>query len=236
MASFKIKQGEVDNGVFEALRLKCVELGYLPDFTAYTNSNAYNAAKTAIKQSGKQIIEVFGVGTGTSKGVENLNNIVIKRASPRPALTGVGIAYEYDLQQNGNFAKSETSDTKFDIEYSITYNTETSEYADIIEKIIYEVFGVRKLINAYNENADVTGQFWLRYKGGADTSIASFIERVVRYDAVNIDLLGGVEMGEVAAVTDINIDGAMVQNPNIPVDDVIDLDNDFSIDIEIEEP
>lgn len=232
MASFKIQQAEVDNGIFEILRLKCVELGYLPDFVVSGNITNYNTAKNAIRQTGKQIIEVFNNSTGSSIGEQNINNIIVKRKTTKPAKTGVGKSYEYELDsQNNNYKKTETADTKYDILYTITYNTTSAEYSDIIEEILRDCFGIRKLINALDNNAIIKGEFWLIYTGEADTSMASFIEKKINYEARNIDLIGDIDLGTVASLETFTLDiSTDIENIDVTIEDE---NNDFSIDIDI---
>jgi len=232
MANYKIKQNEVDNGIFEMLRLKCVELGYLPNYLQYNNQTAYNNAKAAIRTSGKQIIEVFGVGSALSKGELNVNNIIIRRASPKPAKTGVGKSFEYEKNNAGGYDKVETADSKYDIPYTITYVTTTAEYSDIIEDIIRACFGIRRLINAISNNESIAGVFWVRYTGEAEMSDEKFIEKMVKYDAVNIDLDGSKNLGTVAALSTFVFSNTFI-NTQTPAN-AVPPSNDFSIEIEVE--
>lgn len=253
MASYKISQSDVDRGIFEVLRLECVKRGYLPDFVLYGNSNSYNTAKQAIKTSGKQIIEVFNVGSAKSKGEEYANSIIIDRGHPVPASTGVGMSYEYDLDPNtGKYKKSATADSKFDIMYMISYTSNTEKYAVIIEEIIRACFGIRKELKSLDVNAVESGVFWVRYAGEANMSTPDFIERMVQYRAVNIDLIGDTYIEDIEPVQNIEIGTSFINketsstelekeieeteimksNNEILLDKPF-IDNDFSIDVNL---
>lgn len=253
MASFKIRQDEVDRGIFEVLRLECVKRGYLPDFVIAGNSSTYNSMKASIISSGKQIIEVFNVGSAKSKGEEYANSIIIDRGHPAPAKTGVGMSFEYDLDAITNkYKKSATADSKFDIMYMISYTSNTEKYAIIIEDIIRTCFGIRKEVKSLDENANVTGVFWVRYAGEANMSTADFIERMVQYTAVNIDLIGDTYIEDIAPVENIEVSTSFMKdeidkkdvqniidktiemesnNENLPNENK--LTKDFTIDIDI---
>lgn len=234
MSAYKINQGEVDNGIFEIIRLEVVARGYLPNFTAYQNKNDYNNAKKAIITGGKEVIEIFGVGGFDSRGEKNENNIIIDRKTPRPATTGVGIAVDYDKQQDGSFKKEKQADTKYDIQYQITYFTQKSSYADIIESILLKCFGARKLVDSLDDTGAKTGEFWLIRKGDGDTSGDPFIERHILFDARNIDLVGGTDEGVAVPMTTFNFNGAITSGTTTP-QTAQTADTTFEIEIEIKQ-
>lgn len=198
MASYKISQTELDNGMFEALRLKVVSYGYLPDFTLYSNADDYESAKQDIIDAGKEIIEVHGQGSWKSRGEKNINNIVIDRGTPAPAKSGIGKSFEYDLNDTKDkYNKTKIADTKWDCPYKITYMCQTSKYCNIIEDIIRSTFGARKLINCINDDEEITGEVWIYYSSEFDTSGTDFIERGVNYITKNVDLQGAEFIEEI---------------------------------------
>lgn len=198
MASYKIKQSELDNGIFELLRLEAVSRGFLPDFAALGSQSAYEAAKPGIRAGGKQIVEVFNVGSWKSRGEKNINNIILDRSTPKPARTGVGKSFDYD-KVGAAYEKSRPADMKWDVSYRVTYITQTAEYADAIEELFRSALGARKLISCLDDSGVKTGEIWLFYSGEFDTSGADFIERGATYIARNVDLQGAESLGSVAA-------------------------------------
>ena len=228
MASYKVKQSELDNGIFELIRLELVARGYLPDFVAAGSAAAYEAQKQAIRNSGKQVIECFNVGSWKSRGEKNSNNIVLDRGTPAPARTGVGKSLDYDLKQDeSGYEKSLPADVKWDISYRLSYFTQLAGYADIIEDVLRVCLGARKLVSTLDDNGVKTGEVWLFYQSEFDTSGADFIERGVNYIARNVDLIGAKELGDIAKFNadEFGLDERMLrqdnnENVNIPTGEI----------------
>lgn len=196
MVDYKIQASEIDNAIFEIMRLACVYGGYLPDFKVYANSAAYNAAKAAIITDGKQVIEVFSTGSYTSAGTKNYNNIIIYRGTPKPSQTGKGQNFTY--QDNGTgFDKFKESDTLYTIPYKISFSCETQQYADIIEGFILSRLGARKFLTGIKDDESLSNPFWLIQTGQFDTSGKDFIERGFSFEARDIDLVGSLQVGTV---------------------------------------
>ena len=73
---------EIERAVFEVIRKKIVSLGYLPDIALYQPTDdvaGYEAAKKAIRDSGKKIIDIKGVGDPKARGELDYNSIFINR-------------------------------------------------------------------------------------------------------------------------------------------------------------
>ncbi|HOZ81944.1 MAG TPA: hypothetical protein PLJ18_11510 [Niabella sp.] len=249
----KFKQSEISDGIFEVIRKAVVAGGYLPDFVSAGSSSAYQSAKGAIISSGKEVIEVFNVGTYKSKGEDMNNNIIINRASVVPAKIGTGKEIAFVQNDNGTFDKIHTPDTRYDIMYSISYNTISEKYAEIIEDIILNAFESRKFIRAVRSNGDIimnvlddynndlsddfggsiesienVAGFWLMNRGFVDTSGTNFIEKQWRFEAINIDLIGWKNIDTVPQL--VQFDFALGTEPNNTNAGNEDL---FNIDLEI---
>lgn len=230
MSDYRLTQGEVDNGIFEVLRKAIVAAGYLADVALYDVSTdagltAFNTANDAIVTGGKQLINIFSVGMYSSRGLLQTNNIVIDRAMPKPASTGTGIAYDYDpVPGQDRFSKTKLADTKFDISYTVTYFTMSTTYADIIEDIIRRALGIRKLITGIKEDTTESNKFWLWYKTEQDLSGADDIERMVMYDAKNVDLIGSSSEGTVSQFKEF------IFEVNLPPNNLTDTDNSPTVE------
>ena len=194
---YKIKPFECDNAIFEAMRLRLVALGYLPDFVAAGSSDAYNTAKAAIITGGKRIIEVISTGSWQSKGEKNNNNIIIVRGTPKPAQLGKGQGFVYDDIGGGVFNKYKESDTLFTIPYQISFSTDTQEYADIIEDVIRFCFSSRAYLTGMKDDETASNNFWFIQTGQFDTSGVDFIEHGFSFEARDIDLIGAMQVGTV---------------------------------------
>lgn len=243
----KFKQSEVTDGIFEILRKAFVARGYLPDFS---DSDTYHAAMQTIIDSGKQIIEVFNVGTYKSKGEDTNNNVIINRSVPIPAKIGTGKQIDFVNNNNGTFTKMQTPENRYDIMYMITYNTVSEKYAEIIEQTLFETLGSRKFVRAVNPDGTIItatlndqsieniAGFWLLQRGFVDTSGIDFIEKQWRYEAINIDLIGWTNAGIVAELTEfeLSIGGITTTPVTTTPTNTADLGEDlglFNLDIEI---
>lgn len=225
---------QADRALFERINNKVIELGYFPDISKYlngtdcnisssesqsgsessstpssssaSNAEAFDAAKDAIRQSGKKLIETFGPGNYTSRDEKNANNIIINRLPINPAFTGVAKSQEIRVKGNA-FKAVEVQHTNYDIEYEVRYVTNRAEYARIIEQIIIDVFGSRAFIPAIDEHGCPLDElFWLHRRDSFDVSGTDYIERGVRFVGVNIDLHGETDIRpDVAKKTAIEI-------------------------------
>ncbi|RUP41616.1 MAG: hypothetical protein EKK63_05005 [Acinetobacter sp.] len=212
----KFTKDEIANAFFEKLRLKAVELGYLPDFPTFANVNDYNNAKKAIVIGGKQIIEIFNIGSSASYGEKNTNNISIVFQDREPAKMGVGKAVEY-VQDGAGYKKYTSPDLRYNLMFKITFSTTTEKYASIIEDIIYSCFGGRGYMLGVKDDATSTTEgFDYNINGYSDTSDENYIERSIHYKAINLDLTGWTEVGVVAKITQINVSLASTVMPSTP--------------------
>lgn len=200
MGSFKIRQDEIDKGIYLTIQKELVIRGLLPDVFTFNvgtalGNEAYNDALKALPY----VVELFSVGSAKSRGQKETSAIVIDRDTPRPAASGVGKDLEYDYNEDtGKYDKSKLSDTKYDIPYTITYFTNRKNIADEIEDVIRTAIGERAYLNSVDLNRVVTGEFYFMRSGDFNTSGKDFIERGVNYTARNIDLIGGKSMGDIA--------------------------------------
>lgn len=210
---YKLTLSQLDNGIFEVLRKEFVRLGVLPDITAYVGTAAqintqYNAAKAVLRTAGVTIMEVFSVGGYQSRGELNQCNIIVDRKTSKPAATGTGRVFEYTLVDRAQpkFDKAISTDSKFDIPYSISYVCKLTAHSEIIEAAIMRVIGARKYITALKDDATAAGNFWLIQKNQFDTSDGEkFIERGWMFIADNIDLTGATALDPVGQFTEFTL-------------------------------
>ena len=201
----KFTRDEIANAFFESLRLKTVEMGYLPDFPAFANVNDYNNAKKAIINTNKEIIEIFNIGSSDSFGEKNSNNISIILQDREPSKMGVGKAFEYVPYNNG-FKKLKSPELRYDLNLKISYSTTTEKYGSIIEEIIYGALDGRGFMYGVKDDGTaMTGGFEYKVAGYSDTSDDKYIERGIHYKALHLDLTGWKEVGFVPKTTQINI-------------------------------
>jgi len=203
MASFKIKQEELNNGIYEVIRLELFAQGFLADIASFDVTTPvgladYNAANELIVTDGGDLIEIFSTGGSQSRGDKEVNAIIIDRGTPEMAANGVGNDIDYDFNTgSGKYDKTIPSNMKYDVPFTITYFCKFNRLADIIEDIIRSVLKERAFIKSLDDSVTETGEFWLIRNGQFDTSGKNFIERGVTYLARNIDLIGPEDAGEI---------------------------------------
>lgn len=202
---------QIGDGIFETIRKKVVEKGYLPDIANYYPGNkpGYQAAKDQIISSGKRLIEVFNVGNWKSRDEKNTGEIILDRIGISASEIGrVKRSFKYDVNGSDDnlYDKKEQPSSRYNVEFQLTYLTDLEEYADIIDSILIESLGIKKLISALNDNQEEVGKFWLFRSADFDTSGKDFIERGYRYTAKWVDLEDDIDHGTVHKFTDFEHD------------------------------
>jgi len=203
----KLTLKQIEQGISEAIRLRIVANGYLPDVTAYATDTLYQTARNALKTAGKQIIECFIGGSYKSNEELKSNDVIISRYAKDPAATGTLPTLQY-LKVTGEpeYTKKKTPEGFFDITYKVTYICYDENYADIIEKILHEALGTRRVLNALNDNGTVAGSFNLQYRNYTDLSGSDFIERAYYFQTTNIDLIGDTDYANVPEMNEFTFD------------------------------
>jgi hypothetical protein len=134
---------EIDRSVFHTIRSVVVSHGYLPDAVNYQNNAAgWDTAKTAIKQAGKEIIEVFGVGLYESKGDVLVNKIMIEQDSKRRGSTSLNMGGNHILfnEVENQYEEYRLPKTTKDLYYSFRVVYSGAKYLRIIDEFFMEAF------------------------------------------------------------------------------------------------
>lgn len=203
----KLTEQKIENGIYEAIRLRLVANGYLPDIVIYINDlPGWEAAILAIKNSGKKIIYVQNAGS--YKGREKLreNSIIVDLEDKGPSETGTKSIPEYALNETETrYNKSLTPDGLYDLMFRVSLVCYDNEYMGIMDEILREALGFRGYKNAYDKDAVVIGQFRLHLGNYISIDSNKFMERVVFYNVPSVDLFGNKEAGDVARAEEISI-------------------------------
>lgn len=203
----KLTLKQIENGISEVIRLRIVANGYLPDVTAYATDALYQAARDVIIASGKSIIECFAGGSYISNQDVKSNDIIISRYGKDPAATGTIPTLQYEkVDGQPEYTKNKSPEGFFDITYKITYICYNENDADIIETIIHESLGTRRVLNALNDDASIAGTFRFEYRNFIELNSKDYIERVFYYETTNIDLLGDEAFNNVPEMSDFEFD------------------------------
>ncbi len=223
----KLTTTQIENGIYEAIRLKLVELGYLPDITNFlpdseANHTNYLAAIQAIKDTGKKVIFIENEGSYQAREELQENTIVITLEDADQSATGTKSEPEYTYDAgNGNYKKEITSNGLYDLQYRVTMFSYDSTYKAIMEDVLRQVLGFRKVITALENDASPVGEFWLWYRSYLNLDSAKFMERAFLFDVPHIDLIGNQDAGTVARAEEIYV--GVTINPDIEKDDPDDI-------------
>jgi hypothetical protein len=212
-------QQKVERSIFELIRLKLVELEYLPDITLFAVTEAgYNSYQTAIQAvvTAKGFcIEIFGASSPQAKGFKKIPRIVIKTKNylagelgnqPNLSYTPVG-----DVNDPTSFEGKKLAPTTSNLKLEIHLVSKSSKQDRVLHNVIQETLTTRRYVPIYNDN---TKNFFLIYSGYLDLEDLDegVIERVYNYEAKDIYASEEVVVTTVAPINEITT----VRNPGQP--------------------
>lgn len=172
---------EIDRGIFEAIRLVLVNAGYLPNRATVGSVGAFNTAKQAIIASGKEVIEVFGVGNYKDRQDIKNNKIVIDRTGGRlGSIGGMGNTY-FEQTATDVFDEYAYPSQTRDIDYQITYICSSTKYDRILNGLITSVIYEKGFLKGIKADGTPTADaFHYSLDDEKDNSDGEYIERVFR--------------------------------------------------------
>lgn len=199
---------EIENGIYEAIRLIAVADGHLPDVTAYLPNDeaGYIQAIQAIKDNGRKVVYVENSGSYQNR--ENLeeNCIIIDQEEAEPSATGTMSIPQYQYNEaNDNYDKVMTANGLFDLQYRVTMVCYDAEYSAIMHDIIRRALGFRTRLKSLDNSANETGEFWCWRRNYLRLDSAKFMERGILFDIPSVDLIGNTGAGVVARAQEIHI-------------------------------
>lgn len=188
---------QINRAFFEAIRLKLVALGHLPDVLIYNTDASF---KTACDALTKPLIKIFGVGNYKARqGVKN-NKIVIDRLNISQGSIGfVGARFvleeledpESEAQQEAQQYQQITYPQRTEnVNYQISYVCSDNAIDNLIRTIILSTLDVRGRLKGVNANRTLTENYFLYDKTNeAESNNDGFIERYLRYEVSNVLLI-----------------------------------------------
>jgi len=210
---------EIERAVFEVIRKKIVSLGYLPDIALYQPTDdvaGYEAAKKAIRDSGKKIIDIKGVGDPKARGELDYNSIFINRGDIADGSLGFKCTNFYEKIVEGEetyFNVYENASGTVDIEYQIGYITDDVNYDRLIQSILFNSLRKKNYFKGINSLGNKTTEgFNTRYITTLDKSGKDYIERAARYDFMDIILEDRIFLYRTSQITDISIENVPTEN------------------------
>jgi len=199
-------QERIERSLFEAIRLKLVVHGYIPDITTFTNDIAGDANyKAAMNSITGGPIEVFENGSPLSKGIEAVPRIVCVTRRIMPGDIGK-IDYEYRLNPLDPDAvlqskpPYESSNIHIDIEVVST----TAKFDRILHAILAEAIGgTVGFIDVYDSTTKE--RFFIRQFNFYDVPDVEngIIKKVYSYDIPDMYLTDGMTMPNYPLIKEI---------------------------------
>lgn len=185
---------QIDRGVFHAIRKQIVLAGYFPDILLFQpsttpNKTAFQAAKDAIIASGKELIEVYGVGDNSSRDGLINNKITIDRDIPR--IADIGFFGNIEFLPNGDpsnpattYTKTQAPEFTYKITYNVTYWCTSTKYDRILESIVRKALG-KSYLTPYEEDGSKTATIfnWMAESNPMNMIDEKYIERVYKFTA-----------------------------------------------------
>jgi hypothetical protein len=178
---------QIENGLFEALRIALVQGGYLPDVTVYTSQATFKAQIEAIRAANKPVIMLYGVGNYKARGETKNNKIVIDRLNTERGSIGTPQAYTYQLQPNGKYSQMKYPNAPQNILFQVSWVCEEQSVNNLIETLVLETFDTKGHAKGYDNNGTpTTSSFHYVKQDEGQNNEDKFIDRYVRYLVPNV--------------------------------------------------
>lgn len=187
---------EIDRIFYEYLRLKVVELGYLPDKLLYANKQAYDTARKGIKLSGKELIDVFGHSTEENRGETTLNRFVVCRLTSEAGSMGGSPATYFERYTDAlgkiKFRHKYYPEQSRNLNYEVRLICGSGVYDSLMSGIIDEALGYRRYLKTILPDRGVSlADIFVERNGEVDISGCGYIERIYRYEANDVFVQAG---------------------------------------------
>lgn len=201
----KLKIEHVDRAIMLAVAEAVTREGHWPDVKQFLPGNdvaGFQAAKDAIVASGKELVEVFGVGAFRGRGDLKQNNVIIRRMDVGEGThaSGAPIRLEKYAGPQGEelYRKVRTADGPESLNFEIRFVCYDVAMERVIMQIMRSALPRRGWLNGRQEDLTRTlAGFWVMQQGPAvDMSDNDFIERIWRFVAVDVELGGDIVLKE----------------------------------------
>jgi hypothetical protein len=189
---------ELDDSILEALRLQVIAAGYFPNLRSFqpqspANVTAFEAAKTAILGTGKQLINVVGNGIPQKKGEVESNTLYVYRAGG--AKGSVAVHDVGHIATGPTFARVKTSGATQNIAYEVRFVAADQSYADIMAALVIRALGHDKdyypIYNITTGAVVPNKLMFLEFTGAVDLNVFEFKEMVYTFRVVDAWIIAG---------------------------------------------
>lgn len=188
-------QERIERSLFEAIRLKLVSHGYIPDIKTFTQDQAGNDSYKAAVASIAGPIEAFNSGSALSKGVEAVPRIVCITRRVMPGDIGKRVDNNFRVNPIDPDAviKDEPPYSSSNLHIDIEIVSNTARQDRIINAILAEAIGgTMGYINVYDTTTNE--RFFIRQFNFYDLPDTEngILKRVYSYEVPDIYLTDGM--------------------------------------------
>lgn len=175
--SFSLEQ--IDNAVYNLLRLKAIEFRCLPDARNYDTFQTYNTAKLNLQAEGNIIVEVYPVNAKQERDSLQQATITVDRQTE--ITSDLGGKYTVDGEAfEGQVPTMEVPNTTYDVTYTATFFSQNKVAADMAERICMEAWKHNTTVPGRNDDYTETDEKLLFIKEQTiDMSDGDYIEKQV---------------------------------------------------------
>lgn len=208
----------LERSIYEALRVKTVELGYTPDITQFNIDDPdINIAKVAQQQYNQKLkdiisnkgfaIEVFGYAPNQDRGIKKAPRIVLQSEAYLPGTVGLDIAPQYERVGDKYKIKKTTAITT-NYYFTLHLISNTTKQHRVLHDIMVKSLPRIGYINLYQNDGQEEGdKVFIKYLSyyESDFLAEGIIEKVYRYEIPDIiDTEGEVEEGNIVPIKEIH--------------------------------
>lgn len=184
---------QIENGLFEVLRLRLVADGYLPDYTTFGVSptydrDAFEAAVEALRLT-QPVIYLHNESNFDVRTPLNYTHVWIDRKFDRPGeIWGGGVIVTGDSPTTvGEFAQCRLPNQSLHVTYQANYITNRTDIDQYLSSLFNQLFGRNAIQGIFNDET-LGGVFdVVRTEAFTnETRRKDWIERGLRFEARNV--------------------------------------------------
>ena len=178
---------EIDRTIYELIRKRLVDDGYLPDISNYSTEKEYIEAKKQIEVQKGFVIEVHGVGTPEARDERIICEITIDRKQIEAGTLGGETPRFIKDPNTGKFTKEKIPAICSDVRYEIRVFSNSIQKERVAFQTLMELFTHR---NYYpiTEQYNADRKKWLLFtsRGSVDVSTIDVREHLFYYVAEDV--------------------------------------------------
>jgi hypothetical protein len=211
--SVSFTRSEIERTITERIRLRAVALGYLPDVMLFQGNLAgYEAARQAIIAGGKEIVDIFGVGSLDNRGEKFYNRIFLNlRQYNNGTVSHWGESSYVETQSvpsplySREQVYGSTRSLIYDIR-SVCGGVNATEYDRlcldmIMGSLTTSNVGFYLPVLKPDMTFDNTRRFGIRFAGSNEIKTTAFFERLMSFEVFDVWLDGETSSWDITTPT-----------------------------------